>query len=136
MPLSIDLRLRIVAAYKGGLQSVRQIGKIFNVAKDTVSKIVRLERETGSVAPRKGGTPALGIWTDTSLHQCIRDLVAEDNQATLAEYCDRLEERTGTRISVPQMCELHQQLKLYRKKKRFARAKAIARESSKLVKNG
>ena len=81
-----------------------------------MKRLVRLERETGSIAPRKGHPPALPIWTDAHLHQIVHDLVAEDNHATLEEYCNRLENRSGTRISVPQMCELLQQLKQYRKK--------------------
>ncbi len=115
-PLSPDLRRRIIAAYKSGEHTVPWIAKTFSVAVDTVKRLVRLERETGSIAPRKGHPPALPIWTDANLHQIIHDLVAEDNHATLEEYCNRLENRAGTRISVPQMCELLQQLKQYRKK--------------------
>lgn len=116
LPLSPDLRLRIIAAYKSGKHTVKWIAETFGVAADTVKRLVRLERETGSIAPRKGGPPALPIWTDTNLHQILNDLVAEDNHATLEEYCNRLENRAGMRISVPQMCEILQQLKQYRKK--------------------
>jgi transposase len=117
MALSLDLRQRILAAHESDKYSVRRIGEIFGVAKATVKKLIRLKRDTGSLVPRIPSPPALPIWTDTSMHNIVRDLVAEDNDATLAEYCNRLEERTGTRISVQQMCELLQQLKLYRKKK-------------------
>src|SRR5438552_3931070 len=106
--LSLDFRRSIFAAYKSGKYTVKRITEIFGVAKDTVHRLVRHERETGSLVPRKGGPPALNIWTDANLHQIIRDLVSEDNDATLAELCDRLDERTGTRISVPQMCTLLQ----------------------------
>jgi len=116
LPLSPDLRRRIIVTYKSGKHTVKWIAETFGVAADTVKRLVRLERETGSITPRKGGPPALPIWTDANLHQIVHDLVAEDNHATLEEYCDRLENRAGTRISVPQMCELFQQLKLYRKK--------------------
>jgi transposase len=112
----MDLRQRIFGAYKSNKYSVKRIAEIFNVAKGTVKKLVRLERETGSLVPRKSSPPELPIWTDTNLHQIVRDMVTEDNDATLAEYCDRLEKQAGTRISVQQMCELLQQLKLYRKK--------------------
>lgn len=116
MALSLDLRQRIFAAYKSEKYSVRRIAEMFGVAKATVKKLVRLARETGSLVPRKAGPPALPIWTDANLHKIVRDLVAENNDATLAEYCHLLEERTGTRISVQQMCDLFLQLKLYRKK--------------------
>lgn len=136
MHLSLDFRRSILAAYKSGGYTVKRITEIFGVAKDTVHRLVRHERETGSLAPRKGGRPALSIWTDANLHQIIRDLVSEDNDATLEELCDRLDKKAGARISVPQMCELLQDLRLYRKKKLCARTKAIAKESSKLVRSG
>jgi transposase len=117
MALSLDLRQRILAARDSDKYSVRRIAEIFGVAKATVKKLIRLKRDTGSIVPRIPSPPPLPIWTDTSMHKIVRDLVAEDNDATLAEYCDHLEERTGTRISVQQMCELLQKLKIYRKKK-------------------
>jgi transposase len=132
----MDLRQRIFGAYNLNKYSVRQIAENFSVAKGTVKKLIRLFRETGSLVPRKSSPPELPIWTDTSLHQIVRDMVAEDNDGTLAEYCHRLEKQTGTRISVQQMCDLLQQLKLYRKKKRFTPAKEIVRGSKSLVRHG
>lgn len=116
MALSLDLRQRIFAARESGKYSVRRISEMFGVAKATVKKLIRLQRDTGSLVPRKPHPPALPIWTDTSMHEVVRALVSDDNDATLAEYCDRLEKTTGTRISVPQMSELLKQLKQYRKK--------------------
>jgi transposase len=115
MAHSLDLRQRIVDAHQTGKLSVRRIAEIFQVGIGTVKELSRLYRETGSLAPRK---PApLPIWTDPNLHQVARDLVNADNDATLAEYCDRFTEQTGIRISVPQMCTLLKRLRLYRKKK-------------------
>jgi transposase len=116
MVYSLDLRQRIFAVYQSGEDSVRRIAARFSVAQATVKNLVRLERETHSLVPRKPGPPALPIWTDTNIHNVLRDMVAEDNHATLAEYCDRLEKQTGTRMSVPQMSELLKHLKQYRKK--------------------
>jgi transposase len=93
--LSLDLRQRIFAARESGKYSVRRISEIFGVAKATVKKLIRLQRDTGSLVPRKPHPPALQIWTDTSMHEVVRALVADDNDATLAEYCDRLEKKTG-----------------------------------------
>jgi transposase len=128
LALSLDLRQRIFAARESGEYSVRRISEIFGVAKATVKKLIRLKRETGSLVPRKPHPPALPIWTDTSMHEVVRALVSEDNDATLAEYCDRLEKRTGTRISVPQMSELLKQLRLYRKKNSSRKRRGV-RES-------
>jgi transposase len=115
MAHSLDLRQRIVDAHQTGKLSVRRIAEIYQVGIGTVKELSRLYRETGSLVPRM---PApLPIWTDPNLHQVARDLVNDDNDATLAEYCDRFTEQTGMRISVPQMCTLLIRLKLYRKKK-------------------
>lgn len=116
MALSPDLRQRIFEAWKSGDSSVRRVAERFSVAKATVKQLIRLERETGSIAPRKPGPAALPVWTDVKLHAIVQDLVEEDNHGTLQEYCNRLEQRAGTRISVPQMCTLLQQLHLNRKK--------------------
>lgn len=48
---SIDLRERVLAVVRAGA-SIRVVGKRFEVAPSTVAKWSRLERETGSVAPR------------------------------------------------------------------------------------
>jgi transposase len=117
MILSPDFRQRIISTYEAGEQSIKDIAERFKVSKDTVENLLRLQRETGSLAPRKIGHPSLTIWDDTNLHQIVRDLVAEKNDATLEEYCYSLEQKTGMRISVSQMCKLLQLLKLYRKKK-------------------
>jgi transposase len=131
MALSLDFRQRIIAAYEAGEQSVKDIAARFNVARDTVTDLLRLKRETGSLATRKIGRPALTIWDDTNLHQIVRNLVSENNDATLEEYCQYLEQQTGTRISVPQMCDLLTQLNLNRKKRLFVPPKATVRKSSK-----
>ena len=46
----------------------------------------------------------------------LRALVVEANALTLAEYADRLVERTGMRVSVPTLCQTLKRLGLVRKK--------------------
>src|SRR5947207_11999020 len=99
----MDLRQRIIAAHKSNNYSVRRIAEIFTVAKATVKKLIRLERETGSLIPRKPSLPALPIWTDTNFHQIVRAMVVENNDATLGKYCDCLEKKKGTAKSVQKM---------------------------------
>lgn len=52
-PLSLDLRTRIVAAYKETSASYAEVATAMRVGSATVKRLVRLERTTGSVAPRE-----------------------------------------------------------------------------------
>jgi transposase len=56
--------------------------------------------------------------------------VAEQNDATLAEYADRLAERTGVRRSLAAVCRALQVLRLRRKTKRSGPPSRGVRTSS------
>ena len=51
----------------------------------------------------------------------LRQLVAEDNDALLREYRERLAERTGVRVCLAVICEALKRLKLRPKKSPFGR---------------
>lgn len=55
MPISIDLRKRIVAAYQRGEGTYAEIAQRFCVGEATVSRLLRREREDKTVAPRPHG---------------------------------------------------------------------------------
>jgi len=59
--LSPDLRQRIIDAYERGEGSQAQIAQRFSVGKASVERLVRLKRETGSLAarPHAGGRTIL-----------------------------------------------------------------------------
>lgn len=46
----------------------------------------------------------------------VKKLVEEDNDATLQELSDRLQQKTGIKVSIPTMCRLLQKLNSTRKK--------------------
>lgn len=50
----------------------------------------------------------------------LRALVEEANDATLAEYVERLAEHTGRRYSVSMISRVLKELKLSRKRRRYA----------------
>jgi transposase len=114
---SLDLRRKIVEAYLGGQGSMEQMANQFNVARSFVQKLVKRYQDEGTLEPKpRGGNvaPKLGPehWP------VVQELVAADNDATLEELCERLEQRTGVRISVSVLCRLLQKLELPRKKSR------------------
>jgi len=119
---SLDLRQKIVEAYLNGQGSMRQLATQFNVARSFVQKIIQRYQDEGTLAPKpRGGQvpPKLApeYWP------IVKALVEADNDATLAELCEQLEQKTGVRISVSVMCRLLQKLNLTRKKSLSMRPK-------------
>ncbi|WP_143825720.1 helix-turn-helix domain-containing protein [Nannocystis exedens] len=54
-PISVDLRIRIVEARVQDGQTYEQLAERFHVGRATVDRVLRLQRETGSVEPKPHG---------------------------------------------------------------------------------
>jgi len=83
-PISIDLRRRVVEAYKSGEGGYKKIASRFKLSWNSVRRWVALEKETNSVAPRPhkvGPTPKIpqSKWTE------LKALVSEKADRTLPE---------------------------------------------------
>src|SRR5690242_159356 len=93
---STDLRERALAACEAGEGSQSEIARRYRIGERTLSGWLKLAREEGRRAPkpRRGGTRPVGGEAAT-----LAALVAERNDATLAEYADLLAERAGVRRS-------------------------------------
>src|SRR3954454_21373766 len=112
---SSDLRERVPAAYEAGDGSQAALARRFRVGERTLSGWLKAAREEGRRAPRprRGGRPPVG-----GEREALAALGAERNDATLAEYADRLAERTGVRRSPSAPCRAPKALGLARKKRR------------------
>ena len=112
---STDLRERALAAHEGGEGSQSEVARRYRVGERTLSAWLRTAREEGRRCPRprRGGPPPIG-----GEREALAGLVAERNDATLAEYADRLAERTGARRSASALCRALKALGLVRKKRR------------------
>jgi transposase len=121
---STDLRERALAACEAGEGSQSEIARRYRLGERTLSAWLRTAREEGRRAPRprRGGRAPLGGERET-----LAGLVAERNDATLAEYADRLAERTGVRRSPSALCRALKALGLARKKRRSRPPSGIAR---------
>ena len=121
---STDLRERALDAYEGGEGSQAEVARRYRVGERTPSAWLRTAREEGrrSPKPRRGGTRPVGGEAAT-----LAALVAERNDATLAEYADLLAERTGVRRSASALCRALKALGLVRKKRRSGPPSGIAR---------
>jgi transposase len=119
-PYSVDLRQRIVDAYRNGEGSMREMADRFTVALSTVQEYLKRERATGSVAPRPHGGGRISK-IDEAGSQHLRALVDEKNDRTLDDLIELLERRTCARVSRPTMCRALQRLGLTRKKRHSVR---------------
>jgi len=91
-PMSMDLRLRIVATVEGG-SSIREAARRFAVSPSAAIKLMQRLRATGSAAPdRYGGYRRPLLEPHES---ALRRLVEAKPDITLAEVQAELHERIG-----------------------------------------
>src|SRR5689334_14487299 len=121
---STDLRERVLAAYEAGEGRQSEVARLYRIGERTLSGWLRTAREEGrrSPKPRRGGTRPVGGEAAT-----LAALVAERNDATLAEYADLLAGRAGVRRSPSALCRALKALGLVRKKRRSGPPSGIAR---------
>lgn len=112
---SVDLRQKIIDAYTQTDISQRQISKQFNVALSFVQKLLKQYRETGNIAPKVRTQQ-----TQTKLNQSqlnvLREIVINNNDATLEEVRILLAKETGIVIGRSTIDRMICRLKLTRKK--------------------
>jgi transposase len=97
---SLDLRQRIIDAVDRGLPH-QAIATQFGVSRATVTRLVRLRRQTEALDPRpRPGRPSqLGAALDAGL---LPQLLAQPD-ATLAAHCQRWQDTTGCAVSLATM---------------------------------
>lgn len=97
-PVAKDLRRRVVDAYRAKRGTYVQIAEMFWVGEASVSRWLRLERETDDVAPRAHGggvRPKIAA----SEYPALRRLVAEKPDRTVLELRDEWERRYRCALS-------------------------------------
>lgn len=95
-----ELRLRIVDAYKSGLTtSYGETAEMFSVGEATVSRLLRLDRETGDVMPKaRGGDRRRAVDLNW-----LEEHAAEHPDARLVDRVEAYEVHSGRRVSVRAM---------------------------------
>lgn len=121
---SIDLRERVVRACQQPDAIRTRIAQVFNVSTAFIRRLMQRRRETGCIVPKPRGGRRPKLPKDQ--YPCLRELVQQQPDATLAELCERLEERTQVRLSDSTIAHLLQKLRLPRKKRRCTPANATA----------
>ena len=115
-PYSTDLRERALRACERGRLSRGRIAALFGVGETTLDRWQQQARLEGRRAakPQHAGGPAPRL--DGKVLDALRARVAAANALTLAEYADRLAERTGVRVSASTLGQTLKRRGLVRKK--------------------
>ena len=123
----MDLREKIVAAHIHEKISIRKVAIIFDVSKSLVQKLVKQQQVDGNLQPKPRGKPQFSHLTNAEVE--LRELVAENHDATLVELCELFAVKTGNWVSRTAMCRSLQKLGLNRQKKHCGVAKQQLQES-------
>jgi transposase len=128
-PYAMDLRTRIVQAYRNREGSIRDLAEHFAVAPGTVQDYLRLDRANGSPAPRPHGGGTQSLIDETGLKK-VRALVQKQPDATEPELVEDLKRRHGVEVSRQTMGRALQRLKITRKQRRFTQLSETPSASS------
>jgi transposase len=98
--ISLDLRRRIVRAYRSGLtETYEETAEMFKVGRASVSRLLRRDRETGDVlAKPRGGDLRRSVdlaWIERHAQSCP--------DARLVDRIDAWEAHSGRRVSIGAM---------------------------------
>jgi len=99
---SLDLRQKIIEAYSNGKGSQRKLAETFGVTRSFIQTLFKRYREDGTIAAKVRTQQTPTKLRESEL-EILRELVEAQPDATLAELCKQLHERTGTLISVATM---------------------------------
>ena len=97
-PVSVDLRRRVVEAYKRKEGSQRKLAKRFAVSASSIVRWISQESETGSLAPSgapRGPKPKI----DDAGRAALDAMLEEQGDLTNEELADQLEARGIVKVS-------------------------------------
>ena len=114
-PYSADLRERVLLAHEHGEGGATALARRFRIGFSTLYRWLEDLRREGRRAARPMGHGRAPL---DGAEDALRALVAEQNDATLAEYAERFAARTGQRRSPSAICRALRRLGLPRKKSR------------------
>jgi len=129
-PYSVDLRKRVVAAYKPDDTSYESIAELFSVGVASVNRWLQKKRKTGSVEPAAhAGGPVRRI--DADGEKLLLVIVGQMPDLTLGEIAERYAAERGVQLKIPTLQRALVRLGLTRKKRSSPpSARATRRASS------
>ena len=130
---SPDLRERVLAACEAGEGSQAESARRFRVGERTLQRWLQAARGEGRRGPK---VPARSRGLVGGAVAALARLVDEQNDATLAEYAERLAARTGVKRSLAAVCRALKSLGLVRKKRHSGLPSRTGRMSPKHGRRG
>jgi transposase len=130
---SLDLRERALVACLAGEGIQAEVARRFRIGERTLSRWLQVARHEGRRGPK---VPARSRGLVGGAVVALAELVDEQNDATLAEYAERLAARTGVRRSLAAVCRGLKSLGLVRKKRRSGRPSRTGRVSPRHGRHG
>lgn len=128
-PYPVDFRQKVIEVYQKENISIRKLAQRFQVAKSFIQKILKQYQETGDLSPKiQGGSPPTKL--DKEQLITLMEIIENNNDATLEELCDLLQEKIGISVSRATMGRITLQLN-YTVKKNSSRSRERERKSSK-----
>lgn len=97
-PLSLELRERVVEAYRRGEGTYQEIADRFDIGVASVSRWLRRSRETGTPAPKRRTAFVPALIPAEQAPQIVA-LVEQFRDLTVDELANEWERRTGQRVS-------------------------------------
>lgn len=107
---SIDLRQKVVTAYKLGKGSIRQIAEQFMISPATVHSYIKQDRETQDLTPKKPGSNRPGKLE--AYRDFIIRMVQDNPDWKVRQYREYLLTEPDVYVSVGGMCEFLNKLGL------------------------
>ena len=98
-PYPIELRQRIVAAVTEQNNTIAKVADLFRVTERYVYQLLKLQRDTGDLAPRPHGGGAVAKLDETRLRH-LSDLVSRKPDATLEELRQSVNARRRVSVSI------------------------------------
>jgi transposase len=114
--LSLDLRQRMVDAYKDGEGTLQTVANRFKASKSSLWRLMRQERVEGNLdAKQRGGGKKPRVYGEHV--ELFKELVKAHQDWTLAELRDGFEGKTGIHMGISTTDATCRRLNLRRKKK-------------------
>lgn len=121
-PYPIEFRQKIIEVHEKESISIRMLAQRFCVAKSFIQKLLKQYKETGDIHPQpQGGSPEPKLKQEHLID--LVEIIETNNDATLEELCDLLEEKVKVRVSRATMGRVTQRLNYSVKKNSLRRRK-------------
>jgi transposase len=128
-PYSVDFRQKIINVWRKEKISIRGLAKRFDVAKSFIQKLLKQYQETGDIRPyQQGGSPPSKL--NSEQLAILIEIIEANNDATLEELSDLLDERTKIKVSRATLGRIIQKLNYSFKKKHYTQPKKKVKEYS------